>query len=78
MDQPLEGTRMFAGAYLDDVILRSRCWEEHLEYLSKLLTRLGKVGLTIKELKCKFTHKQCEYLGRTVENGKVHPLQAKV
>ena len=78
MDQPLEGTQMFAAAYLDDVILRSRCWEEHLEYLSKILTRLGKVGLTIKESKCKFTHNQCEYLGRTVENGKGHPLQAKV
>ena len=33
MDQLLEGTQMFAAAYLDDVIIHSRCWEEHLEHL---------------------------------------------
>ena len=46
MDQLLKGTQMFAAAYLDDVIIRSRCWEEHLEYLRKILTRLRKAGLT--------------------------------
>ncbi len=78
MDQLLEGTQMFTAAYLDDVIIHSRCWEEHLEHLREILTRLRKAGLTIKESKCKFARNECEYLGHTVGNGKVHPLQAKV
>ena len=78
MDQLLEGTQMFAAAYLDDVIIHSRCWEEHLEHLREILTRLRKAGLTIKESKCKFARNECEYLGHTLGNGKVHPLQAKI
>ena len=78
MDQLLEGTQIYAAAYLDDVIIHSRCWEEHLEHLREILTRLRNTGLTIMESKCKFTCNECEYLGHTVGNGKVHPLQAKV
>ena len=78
IDQLLEGTQAFTADYLDDVIIHSRCWEEHLEHQREILTRLRKAGLTIKESKCKFARKECEYLVHTVGNGKVHPLQAKV
>ena len=36
MDQLLEGTKTFAAAYLDDVIIHSRCWEEQLEHLREI------------------------------------------
>ena len=78
MDQLLEGTQTFTAAYLDDVIIHSRCWEEYLEHLREILTRLRKACLTIKESKCKFARNECEYLRYTVGNGKVYPLQAKV
>ena len=66
MELLLEGTQTFSVAYLDDVIIHSRCWEEHLEHLREILTRLRKAGLTIKESKCKFTRNEYEYLGHTV------------
>ena len=78
MDQLLEGTQAFTAAYLDDVIIYSRCWEEYLEHLREILTRLRKACLTIKESKCKCASNECEYLRHTLSNGKVHPLQAKV
>ena len=39
MDQLLEGTQMFAAAYLDDVIIHSKCWKKHLKHLREILTR---------------------------------------
>ena len=42
MDQLLEGTQIFAAAYLDDVIIHSRCWEEHLEHMREILNKIEK------------------------------------
>ena len=45
--------------------------------MREILTRLRKAG-HIKESKCKLVRMKCEYLGHTVGNVEVHPLQAKV
>ena len=33
MDRLLEGLREFTGAYLDDLVIYSQSWEEHLQHL---------------------------------------------
>lgn len=33
MDRLLDGLGDFAGAYLDDLVVYSTCWQEHLEHL---------------------------------------------
>ena len=48
MDHLLEGLREFAGAYLDNFVIFSRSWEEHLEHLGAVFTRLREAGLTAK------------------------------
>ena len=40
MDRLLDGLRGFTGAYLDDLVVFSQSWEEHLHHLDSVLTRL--------------------------------------
>ena len=40
VDKLLDDIREFAGAYIDDVIVYSRTWKEHLGHLREVLQRL--------------------------------------
>ena len=75
MDKVLRGTENFTGVYLDDILIQSLTWEEHLHHLRDVLTRLQKAGLTLKLKKCLFGAVDCEYLGR---RGGVSPVESKV
>ena len=46
------GMSQFASAYLDDLIVFSAMWEDHLSHLRAVLVRLREVGLTTKPSKC--------------------------
>ena len=78
MDQILRGLETFAAAYLDDLVIFSSTWEEHLEQLDVILTRLRNAGLTAKPSKCQFVMTQCVYLGHVVGDGVVKPEETKV
>ena len=39
MDQVLQGLEDFSAAYLDDVVIYSETWEEHLEHVRRVLQR---------------------------------------
>ena len=73
MDIVLDGTREFAAAYLDDIIIYSATWNDHLHHLNAIFTRLKNVGLTVKESKCQFAKGTCTYLGHVVGDGIVKP-----
>ena len=42
------------GAYIDDVIVYSETWEEHVNIMSKLFQRLNEAKLTVNLFKCEF------------------------
>ena len=77
MDIVLDDVGEYASAYLDDVVIYSKTWEEHLLHLKEILRRLGRGGLTVKPKKCQFGMEQCTYLGHVVGNGEVRPEQSK-
>lgn len=64
-------------AYLDDVVLHSASWPEHLNQIRELFRRLSAAKLTINLAKCEFDKAKVTYLGRIVW-GQVRPLDAKV
>ncbi len=64
--------------YIDDVIVFSRSWEEHLKDLVRGIECLGKAGLLVKRKKCEFGHKFMSYLGHLVGCGKVAVPEARV
>ena len=78
MDEVLRGTESFAGVYLDDIIIHSDTWEDHLRHLDEALKRLEDAGLTLKLKKCSFATEDCTYLGYRIGRGGVKPENSKV
>ena len=66
------------NAYLDDLLVYSSGWEEHMETLRLVFDRLAKASLTINLAKCEFGKATVTYLGREVGQGQVRPVEAKV
>lgn len=64
--------------YLDDVVVYSMTWEDHLCTLRLVLKRLAEASLTLNLSKCEFARAAVTYLGKTVGQGQVKPVQAKV
>ncbi len=54
MDRLLWDVPEFAAAYLDDLIIHSTTWEEHLKHVRIIFEKLRSAGLTIKPKKCQF------------------------
>ena len=66
------------GAYIDDLVIYSDKWEEHIIQLRDLLCRLRKAKLTVNLVKSEFCHAQVVFLGYAVGQGQVAPVTAKV
>ena len=78
MDQVIRGMDKFASAYLDDLIIFSASWEDHLRHLKAVLGQLRELGLTTKPSKCQFALSECTYLGHIVGSGVVKPEKDKL
>ncbi len=66
------------NAYLDDLVLYSLSWTEHICLLRTVFERLGKANLTLNLAKCEFGKATVTYLGKEVGQGQVRPVEAKV
>ena len=65
-------------AYLDDLIVHSNSWEEHLRILQELFARLAKAQMTVNLAKSDFCKATVTYLGHNIGQAKVNPLDSKV
>lgn len=66
------------AAYIDDLVIFSRTFEEHLVHLQETLDRLRKAGLTVKARKCQLAMYECLFLAHLVGRGQVKPEDAKL
>ena len=64
--------------YIDDIIVFSKTFEEHIAELEELFTRLNKFNLKLKASKCFFCKKSVEYLGHVVSKHGIQVDQKKV
>ncbi|XP_028437739.1 uncharacterized protein LOC114558153 [Perca flavescens] len=78
MDQVLCDFTGFASAYLDDIVIYSNTWKEHLEHLQAVLDCLHSAGLTINPSKCVFAAAETAYLGHIIGNGVIRPQVNKI
>ena len=57
-----------AFAYVDDVIIVSEIFEDHLKWLKEVLDRLAAAGLSVNPEKCLFFRSEIKYLGFIINN----------
>ncbi len=69
LEEVLKPVSDVCSNYIDDVIVYSDSWSEHLTDLTRVIKRLGEVGLTIKRSKCEFGKRYMLYLGHQVGGG---------
>ena len=65
-------------AYLDDIVVYSDSWEDHMAQLRAVFCRLREANLTLNLAKCEFGPATVTYLGKVVGGGQVRPVHSKV
>lgn len=64
--------------YIDDLIIFSRTFEEHLLHLEQVFSRLREANVRLKPSKCHFVQPQVEYLGHNFSAEGLRPNPSKV
>ena len=64
--------------YLDDIIIMSSTFSEHIERLDEVLRRLGTAGLKLKPSKCELFQTEVLFLGHLITQDGVKPDPSKV
>jgi hypothetical protein len=74
----LEGCDNFVGSFVDDLIVYSSNFEDHLKHVELVLKKISECGLTLNKNKCVFACSSVKFLGFEVCDGKIKPNDAKV
>ena len=64
--------------YLDDLVIFSDTWEEHLDILRKILQAINDAGLVINLRKCEFCKARVTYLGHQIGLGTICPKESNI
>ena len=83
MNAVLGDVREFALAFVDDIIVFSETFDDHIRHLEEVFDRLRKANLSLKISKCEFVKKELNYLGHvisdegiSVDDNKVSAIQS--
>ncbi|CAM4646939.1 unnamed protein product [Caretta caretta] len=75
MNQILQSHDQYAADYINNIVIYSASWEDHL---TNILQALKKAGLTVNPANCHFWAKGGDLLGEHSGGGKLQPLVDKV
>lgn len=65
----------FTVNYIDDILVFSRNFEEHVNHLEQLLEAIQLEGFRLKFTKCNFASDTVKYLGHIIQNNTVKPIK---
>jgi len=68
----------FVAVYIDDIVVFSRSFQEHLQHLKLLFERLEEKKIILKPKKCRFGFEEIEFLGHTISAAGIKPKNAKI
>ena len=74
----LSPCRQFTLVYIDDIVVFSQSFEEHLEHIQQLLSILSKHNFQLNPAKCSIFHQQIDYLSHTISQNGVKPNNEKM
>ena len=79
MDKVLRGlTFKSVLCYLDDVLICSETFQQHLDDLQSVFDRLKAAGLKLEPSKCNFAQRKCIFLGHEISREGIRPPSTKV
>jgi hypothetical protein len=78
MKDILSPYRRFALVYIDDIVIFSRSFEEHVDHLIQVLSTLFNHNLQLNPPKCSILHRQIDYLSHTISQYGVKPDKEKI
>ena len=78
MKRVLEGKEDFSDSFIDDIIIFSDEWNNHIKHLECILDALKQAHLTAKPSKCFFAFRHLEFLAHIVGSGEVKPTEDKI
>ena len=64
--------------YIDDILIHTVTFDEHMRILNEVFKRLRKAHLTVKPSKCFLAYDEIEFLGHVIGNGQLKPRMAKI
>ena len=71
MQSVFKNDRLHCSPYMDDIVIFSQTWEDHVRHIRSVLARLKAAGLTANPAKCKWGGRKMEFLGHLVGEGKM-------
>ena len=74
----IKGLEGYVFAYLDDFLVFSENFQDHLMHLKCLLTRLDEFGLYLNREKCVFAKNKITFLGLVVSSEGISPIDKKI
>lgn len=69
---------IFCLVYIDDIVIYSKTYEEHIEHLDKVLEAIENVGITLSPVKCHLFYSSILLLGHKVSRLGLSTHQEKV
>ena len=76
MDKVLRGLDDFVVNYLDDILIGSDTWEEHVQHVGEVLDRLAHAGFTLRPKKCHVGVRKVDFLGYVVDAEGYRPSES--
>jgi hypothetical protein len=68
----------FVVVYIDDILIYSNSFEDHLTHLTRVLKKLKDNNLIIKLKKCRFAEENIEFLGHVIGKDGIKPDPNKI
>jgi len=65
-------------SYIDDIIVHSATWEQHLQLLEELFSRISAAGMTARPSKCTLATDRVEFIGHVLSDGSMGLLESNL
>ena len=77
MDKKLHPYKEYARCYVDDIVIFSRTFEEHIQHLHAVLRDLAETNMTLASTKCYIGYHSIELLGHVVDRFGLSTIKQK-
>ena len=78
MEMVLKGLGAFCKVYMDDLIIFSNTWKEHVTHIREVLEALRAAGLTANPAKCEWGGQQLQFQGHIIGSGEMSIPKARI